>query len=476
MASNVASTTDQMRQDFQHSTTIDGLLKNVYIPALNNVTFHATPLMEMFGDFGGTIDFATNKIIKAFKYQGAGGFGGISEGGSWVKGRNQKGFQGYERLKYLNAYVSLTGPAARTVKAGAGGYVDAISSAMDDTLKLARQQMERIIGGAGTGELCRFANAEDNEVLTLEYVGTTDGVSSTTYSASTTILTATSGGGYSMASWLQPGMRVNLVASGNFDGTIPTTDFVEATDTTRAVFEIGHVDYDNNTFSLKNVSGQTVDADEMGVETLVLVLENAYGAIEDPENSTIDQCLEPNGLYNLIDAGGTYTTIWNRTRTTYPRALKSKVVAAASAELDEELMMGWILDMANLRNNVPNTLVVDPKSRLKYFSNRKEDRRFDTPVLDSSFGFRRMGVTIDQYTLFLESLASLTPGTLFMLNTGDFKFAKATGGFEWVTDGPMGAFRQKEGSDNLYATAINYMNFVCENPMGQLKVTGLSYS
>ena len=97
------------------------------------------------------------------------------------------------------------------------------------------------------------------------------------------------------------------------------------------------------------------------------------------------------------------------------------------------------------------------------------------PVLDTSFGFRSLGVTIDQYTLILQSLASLRPGTLALINSGDFKFAKATDGFEWVTDGPMGAFRQKEGSDNLYATAVSYMNFVCENPMGQMKVTGLSY-
>ncbi len=57
---------DQIRQDYQYSASVDGLLKNVYIPALNNTTFHATPLMEMFGDFGGVIDFASNKIIKGY--------------------------------------------------------------------------------------------------------------------------------------------------------------------------------------------------------------------------------------------------------------------------------------------------------------------------------------------------------------------------------------------------------------------------
>ncbi len=484
--SNVISTIDQTRQSFQQSSTVDGLLKNVYLPALNNVTFHATPLLEMFGDFGGKIDFAANLIIKAFKYQGAGGFGAIAEGGDWVQGRNQRGFQGSERIKFMNAYVSLTGPAAKTVKAGAGGYVDAISSAMDDTLRLAKMNMERICGGQGNGELCRFAVGGANEAAMVvgEYVKIVAGATDTTEISN---ITAASGGGYTQAQWLQPGVRVNLVKDGNFDGTIPEIDFVEDSNNLRASFELASVNYDDGIFGLKYVAhpsgtSGTVDvATEMASDTIVMVLENAYGPIEAAGGSTADQSLEMNGLYNLVSDGSSsgetgFTSIWNLDRTTaaYSHALKSKVVIAAGEELDEELMMRWILDMANIRQVVPNTMIVDPLARIKYFSNRKEDRRFDTAVLDTSFGFRSLAVTIDNYTLILQSLASLKPGTLFLINAGDFKYAKGTAGWEWVTDGPMGAFRQKENSDNLYATAVNYCNFVCENPRGQLKVTGLS--
>ena len=38
-ASNTVSTTNQVRQDYQYSATVDGLLKNVYLPMLNNTTF-----------------------------------------------------------------------------------------------------------------------------------------------------------------------------------------------------------------------------------------------------------------------------------------------------------------------------------------------------------------------------------------------------------------------------------------------------
>jgi len=469
MASNVVNITDATRQSHQYSATVDGLLKNVYMNALNNTTFHATPLMEMFGDFGGTIDFAGNKIIKAFKHRGAGGFGGISEGGDFVKGRKQKGFQGSTRIKQLNAYFSLTGPASRTVRQGEGAYVDAVSSAMDDTLKLARQQMERIVGGAGDGELCRFTNAmaTTNDVGDGYYIMNTDTTAVNAYAAGAA-LTATSGGAYSKCQWLQPGIRVNIVLASEFDGTMNTADLY-------GTFEIDAVDYEDNTFALKNVSGSTIDvsADLTAVE-YVVVLENAYGQIEADGSTTADSCLELNGLYNLVDDGTNYSTIWGLTRSTHPHALKSTFKAAAGAELDEELLMDWVLDLVNIKQSVPNVLVTDPKSRLKYFSNRKEDRRFDMKTMDSMFGFKSIGVVIDQYSLLLQSLTSLQPGSLFMLNTNDFKFAKATNGFEWIEDGGR-VLRNMEGSDNLFGTAVNYCEFICENPNGQLKATGLSY-
>ena len=134
-----------------------------------------------------------------------------------------------------------------------------------------------------------------------------------------------------------------------------------------------------------------------------------------------------------------------------------------------------MLDMVNIKQSTPNVLITDPKSRLKYFSNRKEDRRFDMTVIDGNFGFRNIGVVIDQYELALQSLSSLQPGTLFMINASDFKFAKATNGFEWIEEGGR-ILRNKESSDNMFGTALNYLNFVCENPKGQLKATGISYA
>ncbi len=444
-AISTASSAPQHRPDYQFDSSVRGLLKTVYIPLLNNTTFNATPLLSMFGKFGGDITFVGNKIIKAFKHQMAGGFGGIPEGGAFVTNIKMKGFQGEERLRYLNAYMSLTGPAAATVRSGPGAFVDAVPDAMDDTLKKARQQMERIVGGAGNGTVASFL------------------APSTWNSGATTAVTVTfqaKSGGYSAAQFLSEGMRVDLCT--DEIGTI-------VTDSGGSI--ISAVDYENGTATLTPAASITIATGD----EIFITVEDAYGDIETEGDVTANKCLEPNGLTNLVDT--TSYTSWGLTRATYPHALNSYVVAAGDAELDEELLMNYMLDLVNLKQSTPNVLVVDPKSRLKFFSNRKDDRRLATATIDTTFGFRSASVVIDNYTLLLQSLATLKPGTMFLLNTNAFKFLQApsTNGFNWIESGGQ-ILRPKEGSDAMFATAVNYMQFVCEDPKGQAKITGLSYS
>lgn len=446
------NTADQIRQDFQYSDSVNGLLKNVYIPALNNTVFHATPLLEMFGNYGGVIDFVGNKIIKAFKHQGAGAFRAIPEGGSFATPKDQKGFQGAERIRYLNAIFSLSGPAAATVREGQGAYVDAVSSGMDDTLKNAQMNMERIIGGAGNG-------------LVATFVGT--GVSCATVQTQT----GTAGtGGYSPCQWLSEGLMVDICTD--------TAGALLHAATIHAI--VTAVDYAAGTFGLQTFTTSTGVAQATtptASTTYYLTLHNTYGDVEAEGTVTADSCLEPNGLYNLVsDTEGATGYIWGLDRATYPNVLKSVVVdGAGTLDLTDELLMGYILDLTNLKQSVPNALVSDPKTRLKYFTwNHADDRQFNMPIIDTPFGFKSTGVVIDQYTLILQSLASLVPGTLFMLNTGDFKFAQASNGFQWITDNGQ-ILRNYETKDAMFATATSYMNFVCENPRGQLKVTDIQY-
>ena len=467
MSSSIATPSDvQRRLDYQYSTAVDGLLKEVYIPTLNNTIFHATPLLEMFGDFGGTIDYAGKRVIKAFKHQGAGGFGGISEGGDFVNGRKQKGFQGYEYLKYLNVYFDLTGPATKTVQAGQGAFVSAIQSAMDDTLKLARMNMERMVCGDGTGEVARFTPPtayEGTALTTGQYLPKDSTAASDEYDSDTHTLTAISAaGGYTATQWLADGIRVYLTKyqDTNFGSSLI------------GPFEVCYVDQSAGTFSLKYVGTSTCDVtslDGSGVY-VSLVLESSYGEVETASGYTDKTCLEINGLANLVSDSG---NVWNLDRSTYPGSLKSKVEAAGNAELDEELMMTWLLDMVNIHQSVPNVVVTTPKAKLTYFSNLRDDRRFNTFMINQNTGYGRLGITVDQYSMYLETAASLAPGTMYMLNTSDFKWAKATDGFQWLESGGQ-IIRQKEGSDVVFASAVNYCNLVCENPRGQTKITGIN--
>ena len=448
-----ASTAPQHRPDYQFSTSVRGLLKDVYIPALNNTTFNATPLLSMFGRFGGDITFVGNKIIKAFKHQMAGGFGAIPEGGNFVTNIKMKGFQGEERLRYLNAYMSLTGPAAATVRSGPGAFVDAVPDAMDDTLKKARQQIERMVGSDGLG------------VIGVIRLGTANLVAATGKTATFQISTTPGSGGYSKCQFISEGMRVRIMSA---VGTFVDDD--NATGAYNPII-VSAVDYQAGTCTLTSSVAYTLSS----ATDYYLTLEDSYGNVEAEGTVTANTCLEPNGLTNLVDTT-TYTS-WGKTRSNFPHALNSYVKAAGGEELDEELLMTYMLDLVNLKQSTPNVLVVDPRSRLKFFSNRKEDRRLTTATIDTTFGFRSASVVIDNYTLLLQSLATLLPGSMFILNTNAFKFLQSptTNGFNWIESGGQ-ILRPKEGSDAMFATAVNYMQFVCEDPKGQAKITGLSYS
>jgi hypothetical protein len=482
MSTYAVPSTPQARQDFQYSSTVDGLLKNVYIPALNNTIFHATPLLEMFGEFGGTIDFQGNKIIKAFKYQGAGGFRGISEGGDFVTPAKQKGFQGYERLKYLNIYFELTGPAALTVQSGEGAFVSAVQSAMDDTLKLGRMNMERMVAGRCSAEVARFTSAEHTETAMAngEYLPAAAEATDSSYLASTHDLTALkTWGGYSGTAWLYNGLEVYLMVTADLTTALEDSnqDVVQSTEMA-GPFEVEYVDHINGTFALKytgtdalNLTDDSAAHIELGAESVSLVLSDSYGQIEDAGGTDANRCLEINGLLNLVDDGG---YIWNLARSTYPNSLKSRVVDADAAELTEDYLTLILLDQVNLQQNTPNVVVTSPKAKQTYFTNVKDDRQFNTFIMDSQTGYRRLGVTIDSYSMYLETIASLPSDHLLMLNTGDFKWARATDGFKWIESGGQ-ILRPKESSDNIFGTAVSYCNLVCENPRGQTKVEDIEY-
>jgi len=87
-----------------------------------------------------------------------------------------------------------------------------------------------------------------------------------------------------------------------------------------------------------------------------------------------------------------------------------------------------------------------------------------------------LGIQLGPKQLMLTALASVPSGYAFMLNTADFAFMRPPGmsGFKWLTSEGGRVLRQLEGSDNQFATAVDYLQFVCLDPGKQVKLHSIT--
>ncbi|GAG36738.1 unnamed protein product, partial [marine sediment metagenome] len=122
----------------------------------------------------------------------------------------------------------------------------------------------------------------------------------------------------------------------------------------------------------------------------------------------------------------------------------------------------------------PNLLLVSPRAMLKYFSNVKDDRRFNImTAMEWVGGYTGLGIQLGNLKLMLTTVGSCPSQKMFIMNTNDFQFATMTNDFEWIADGGQ-ILRNKENSDNMFATAVNYLQFVCNDPGRQMKGYGIT--
>jgi len=206
--------------------------------------------------------------------------------------------------------------------------------------------------------------------------------------------------------------------------------------------------------------------------------ENAYGTAA-AAAVTYANCQEINGINNLVSDGSTtingvsegwdnYKTIWGLDRTSY-WYLQSLIKDFSDARLDEENMTAMMMDLQFSRQAQPNLLLTTPKAENKYFLEKKDDRRFNN-VGPMNFvgGYTRMGVQLGEYQLILTSLGACPQNTLFVINTDDFAFCQNSP-IEWVLGDGGQVLVQSHTGDNKFATAVQYVNFVCFDSYRQAK-------
>ena len=463
----VVSASSSNISNLSNSTSYDGLLKDVYLPALVDHTFNDPAFLALIQRSSANIDYKGQRVIRGFKKQRGGGVGPIAEGGAFRGNVPMKGQQGYEQVKYLNAYFSLSGPSMRAAKDDMSAFVSLVSDSFDDTMKNTKNDLERQVIGEGTGAVAQVNDATPT--------GATFSVSGEAFFDTQMIMPghrywftpfdySQSGSGF---------ISVRTVIDG-------TNTYGQVVSTTKGSKRTGDITLGTVTLDAA-ISANVANSDYMIREFSYLA--NSSSTIQ----TSAANCLEINGLQNLVSDGvdhsgdtdgknesaiKPYAYSWNLLRST-ETDLKS-MVRFVNAELDEELLLEYIMELEYQYQASPNLLLVSPRAMLKYFSNVKDDRRFNImTAMEWTGGYTGLGIQLGNLKLMLTTVGSCPSKKMFIINTNDFAFATMTNDFEWISDGGQ-ILRNKEGSDNVFATAVNYLQLVCNDPGRQMKGYGIT--
>ena len=444
--------------DVTNSTALDGLLKNVYLPTMQRTAYNDTRLTELIRSE--TIPGGGNQIVHFASTQRAEGVGGISEGGNWVTNVPIKGKQMAENVKYMNAYIALTGPVIDAANEGRKSAINVVTDTVRTNIEAYKNNFDRMLMGNQSG-----------------YCGR---VSVITGGTSITVTNSSFPQAPFFADMFMPvGARFEC---GTFDSA--------------GLDSSGHNDVNvgnDNDFHVKSRISQDLAngtsvmemADSAGTVynaagTLDVVVgdfffrEGAYGASGTSAVLWADN-REINGLNNLVSDGssnsetsGNYTTIWGKTRTSF-WYLQSYMKDFANVRLDEVNLTAMMLDLQFSKQARPNLLMCTPKMENMYFNEQKDNRRFNNlGPMDFVGGYTRMGIQLGSYRLILTSLGSCPAGTLFVINTDDFAFAENRP-MHWRLGDGGNALVQSHTGDNQFATMVHYVQFVCYNPYTQGK-------
>ena len=371
MDMNAAATgTGPTGSDATGLTNLSGVLKDVYLPGINNTIFFDNKFTALIQNATAQMDASGRQIVAAFQTQRSAGVGPIEEGGEFVPSVPIDGFQGTEWIKYGNMYVEFTGPAIATVQAGQGSFVDLVDSHLTSLIQSEKLNVERILTGSGNGVLGYVNDASPT--------GTSLNVR---------------GPAFFDTQHMEKGMYIEFrddAALGTLR-SIDGDDFRQLTAITKGnkrTSTAGTISYTDT------VTSGITDGD-------AITRKGAYGVV----NGQSGVCLEQNGLMNLVSDGATTTNdgagnslvetafvnCWGQTRTSFPEL--QSIMHDIGGELDEEALLTILIEAEYQHQNDPNLLMVSPRALMKYFLNSKDDRRFNTmTAFEWTGGYKGLGI------------------------------------------------------------------------------------
>ncbi len=444
--------------DMTNSTNLDGLLKKVYLPTMQKVAYDDARFTELIQTRTDLIPGGGNHIVHFATEQRAEGVGAFAEGGNWVNNVPVKGKQMTENVKFLNAYIALTGPVIKAANSGIKAAVNAVTSHFQSNMRAYKNNFDRMLMGDASA-YCALVSAISGSAITL---------TNTSFPQAP----------YFADMYVPQGARLE---GATFDSSgIDSSGHANSGsgDFTFIVDSITSRDLANGTAIVELDDSTGTDYAAGGSHNLAvgdfLFREGAYGTAAAAQ-FLYSACLEINGISNLISDGASnsettsnFTSLWNLTRTSF-HYLQSVMKDYASAQLTEDNLLELMMDLQFSRQAQPNLLLTTPKAENRYFLNKKDDRRFNNVgPMDFVGGRKRMGIQLGDWQLILTSLGACPKGTIFIMDTNDFAFAENSP-LSWVLGDGGNVLIQSHTGDNKFASAVHYVNFVCFDAYRQAK-------
>jgi hypothetical protein len=137
-----------------------GILKTVYLPALQELLNNATPLLkilekEVTPTEGGDFKFAVHRTRNVAAMQG------LAEGATLPTAGQQGYVQATVPVKLLYSRISVSGKAIAATRTNKGAFVKALEGEMKYVMNDSKRQLNRQLNGDGTGAIA-FWTAADN--------------------------------------------------------------------------------------------------------------------------------------------------------------------------------------------------------------------------------------------------------------------------------------------------------------------------
>lgn len=145
---------------FDYATAATPILKEVYLPAMQELLNNATPLLKVLEKEIQPVE-GGNFVIGI--HRGRNGAAGIGRAEDATL--PTAGYQGYVRalvpVKQLYSRIRVSGKAIAATKSNKGSFVRAIESEMKGVMEDTKRNLNRQLNGDGTGALAKWVGADD---------------------------------------------------------------------------------------------------------------------------------------------------------------------------------------------------------------------------------------------------------------------------------------------------------------------------